>query len=121
VETNFEFMQTEDAQHAWRYLDLSTHVRYLSSVLRQTVEQEMADEAYLLRQYDEALEALKTLVEMPDADADRIIRSLKQENWVVSNKLRKALPQIFQEGGVFFDLQEQIIGVVRAAFEPERK
>jgi hypothetical protein len=121
VETDFEFMQTEDAQHAWRYLDLTTHVRYLSSVLRQTVEQEMADEAYLLRQYDEALAALKSLVEMPDADADRIIRSLKQENWVVSNKLRKALPQIFQEGGVFFDLQEQIIGVVRAAFEPERK
>jgi hypothetical protein len=27
VETNFEFMRTEDAQHAWRYLDLTTHVR----------------------------------------------------------------------------------------------
>ena len=53
------------------------------------------------------------------ATLDRIIRSLRQENWAVSSKLRKALPQIFQEGGAFFDLHEQIIGVVRAAFDPE--
>ena len=80
----------------------------------------MAGEAQLLRQYDAALEALKTLVEMPDADADRIIRSLKQENWTVSNKLRNALPQIFQEGGAFFDLQEHLIEAVRAAFDPAK-
>ena len=94
-------------------------MRYLSAVLRQTVECEMAEEAQLLRQYDGALEALKNLIEMPDADADRIIRSLRQENWAVRNTLRKALPQIFQEGGAFFDLQEHIIGAVRAAFEPD--
>lgn len=116
VETNFEFIRIKDAQHAWRYLDLSGHVRYLSKVLRQTIEHEMADEAQLLRQYDQALAALKAVVEMPDADADRIIRSLKQENWIVSNKLRKALPQIFQEGGAFFDLQTHIIAAVRTAF-----
>lgn len=119
VETNFEFLQTQDAQHAWRYPDLTGQVRYLSAVLRQTVEHEMADEAQRLRQYDAALQALKTLIEMPDSDADRIIRSLRQENWTVSSKLRKALPQIFQEGGAFFDLHEQIIGVVRAAFDSE--
>ena len=112
-------MQIQDAQHAWRYPDLTGQVRYLSSVLRQTVEHEMADEAQLLRQYDAALQALKAVVEMPNADADRIIRSLRQENWVVSNKLRKALPQIFEEGGAFFDLHLQIVGAVRAAFDPE--
>ncbi len=119
VLTDFEFLQTEDAGHAWRYLDLTGHVRYLSAVLRQTVEHEMAEEAQLLRQYDQALAALKALVEMPDADADRIIRSLKQENWTVSNKLRKELPQIFREDGPFFDLHQRIIGAVRAAFEAE--
>lgn len=40
----------------------------------------MANEAHLLSQYDKALEALKTMVEMPDADAGCIIRSLQQEN-----------------------------------------
>lgn len=119
VLTDFEFLQTEDAQHAWRYLDLTGHARYLSAVLRQTVEHEMAEEAQLLRHYDAALAALKALVEMPDVDADRIIRSLRQENWTVSNKLRKELPQIFQAGGAFFGLQEQIISAVRVAFEPD--
>jgi hypothetical protein len=118
VETNFEFLQSADARHAWRYMDLTGQVHYLSAVLRQTVELEMAAEAQLLRQYDAALEALKTLIEMPDIDADRIIRSLRQENWTVSNTLRKELPQIFEDNGSFFDLCPQIIGVVRAAFLP---
>ena len=61
--------------------------------------------------------ALKTVIEMPDADADRIIRSLKQENWAISNKLRKAYPQLFQEDGPWFDLHAPIIQAVRAAFE----
>jgi Fic/DOC family len=118
VETNFEFSQVEDAQHVWRYPDLTEHVHYLSALLRQTVEHEMADEAQLLRQYDNALVSLKAVLEMPDADADRIIRSLKHENWTISHKLRKELPQLFQEGGRFFDLHQQIIESVRSAFEP---
>lgn len=120
VETNFEFLRTEDAQHAWRYLDLTGQARYLSGVLRQTVEQEMAQEALALRQYDEARAAIKDLVEMPDPDADRIIRSLKEGDWQVSNKLRKALPQIFAEDGIFYARHEQIIAAVRAVFEGER-
>lgn len=117
VVTDFEFLQTEDAQHAWRYLDLSEHARYISAVLRQTVEHEMAEEALTLRSYDEARQAIKSVVEMPDADADRIIRSLREGNWVVSNKLRKALPEIFEEGGAFHVRQERIILAVREAFE----
>ena len=120
VESNFQFLQTEDAQHAWRYPDLTGQTHYLSAVLRHTVEHEMTAEAQLLRQYDSALQALKTVIEMPDADADRIIRSLKQENWAISNKLRKAYPQLFQEDGPWFDLHAPIIQAVRAAFEPEK-
>jgi len=51
VETDFEFLASADAPHAWRYPDLSEHARYLSAVLKQTVEHEMADEAQLLRQH----------------------------------------------------------------------
>lgn len=119
VETNFEFLRTEDAQHAWRYLDLTEQARYLSSVLRQTVEQEMAQEALVLRQYDEARTAIKDFLEMPDQDADRIIRSLKEGDWQVSNKLRKTLPQIFAEDGAFYARHAQIIAAVRSVFEGE--
>lgn len=120
IETNFEFLRTEDAQHAWRYLDMSEQARYLSGVLRQTVEQEMAQEALALRQYDEARVAIKDFVEMPDSDADRIIRSLKEGGWQVSNKLRKTLPQIFAEDGAFYTRHASIVAAVRAVFEGER-
>ena len=120
VETNFEFLKTQDAQHAWRYLDLTGHARYLSGVLRQTVEQEMAQEALALRQYDQARAAIKDVVEMRDADADRIIRWLKEGGWQVSNKLRKGLPQIFAEDGAFYPRHAQIIDAVQAVFESDR-
>jgi hypothetical protein len=118
VVTDFEFLQTCDAQHVWRYLDLSRHARYLSALLRQTVEHEMADEALALRQYDQAREAIKDLVEMPDSDADRIIRSLRADNWQVSNKLRAEMPQIFEEGGALYAQHEQVVAAVRAAIDP---
>jgi len=117
VETNFEFLQPEDALHVWRYLDLTEHAHYLSELLRQTVEHEMAQEALLLRQYDDARDAIKRWVEMPDADADRVIRSLHQSQWVVSGKLRQELPAIFEESGAFYGLHDKLIEVVRAAFE----
>ena len=120
IETNFEFLRVEDAQHAWRFLDMSEQVRYLSGVLRQTVEQEMAQEALALRQYDEARVAIKDLIEMPDPDADRIIRSLRDGDWQVSGRLRKTLPQIFAEDGVFYARHAQIIAAVRAVFESEQ-
>lgn len=119
VETNFEFLRAEDAEHAWRYPDLTEQAHYLSGVLRQTVEQEMAREALALRRYDHARESIKNLVEMPDPDADHIIRSLKENGWQVSNSLRKALPQIFTEEGAFYGRHEQIISAVRAVFEDE--
>ncbi|WP_085317142.1 Fic family protein [Derxia lacustris] len=117
VPTDFEFTQTADAEHAWRYPDLTEHARYLSAVLRQTVEHEMANEALALRQHDRARTAIKQLVEMPDADADRIIRSLRQENWTVSNKLRRALPELFDSGGALHARQEAIVAAVRAVFD----
>lgn len=117
VETNFEFQQGDNAQHLWRYLDLSVHVRYVSDLLRYTVEHEMAREALVLQQYDDARVAIKRWVEMPDHDADRIIRALHQGNWVVSDKLRKGLPAIFSETGPFFSLHDKLIESVRAVFE----
>ena len=115
--TDFMFTQAQDAQHAWRCPDLSAHVRYLSAVLRQTVEHEMAQEALALRQHDAARAAIKNLVEMPDQDADRILRSLLQSHWTISNKLRKELPDIFAEGGDLSALQAQSVAAVREVFE----
>ncbi|MDZ4238862.1 MAG: hypothetical protein U1A81_11985, partial [Hydrogenophaga sp.] len=53
-------------------------------------------------------------VEKPDAD--RIIRSLHQSGWVVSGKLRQALPAIFEEGGAFYGVQGRLVEAVRVVF-----
>lgn len=117
VATNFEFPKAHDALHVWRYLDLTPHAHYLSALLRQTVEHDMAEEALVLRQHDDARAAVKQWVEMPDQDADRIIRSLHQSSWAVSGKLRQELPALFEEGGSLYGLHEALISAVRAAFE----
>ena len=54
---------------------------------------------------------------MPDQDADRILRSLQQSHWTISNKLRKELPTIFGEGADLSALQAQIVAAVREVFE----
>lgn len=117
IETDFEFLANEDARHAWRYIDLTEHAHYMSSVLRYTVDHEMAEEAQLLRTNDQAREAIKSVVEMPDTDADRIIRSLKENSWSVSGKLRGELPELFDEGGRLFERSPRLIEAVRQAFE----
>ena len=54
----------------------------------------MADEARVLVIFQRAKERLKEVLEMPDQDASRIIRSIKENGWQVSGKLKKAYPQL---------------------------
>ncbi|WP_034411826.1 Fic family protein [Derxia gummosa] len=117
ISTNLEFTAAGDALHAWRHPDLSAHVRYLSALLRQTVEHEMVDEALALARVDAARAAIKRLLEMPDPEADRIIRSLRDGDWSISNKLRRELPEIFAPDGRFHALQDRLVEAVRMCFE----
>jgi len=117
VTTDVEFLATEDAAHAWRYPDLSAHARYLSEVLRRTVDEEMPEEARQLRLHDAARAAVKAIVEMPDADADRLIRSLRDGGWKVSNKLRKEMPAIFAIEGRLNDRSGRLIDALKDVFE----
>ena len=52
------------------------------------------------------------MLEMPDQDANRIIRSLKEQGWQVSVKLKKAYPQL-----VDAHRAERVVEAVRSAFE----
>ncbi len=113
VYSNLEFPSSSDALHAWRYIDLTEHVHYMSDLLRNTVEQEMADEAQALRTNDVARAAIKEVIEMPDADADRIIRSLKTSHWKVSGKLAAEWPTLFEPNGHLYHLHGELIQAVR--------
>lgn len=110
--SNFIFEDYEDARFAWRYPDLTEHVLYTARVVEHTIRTEMADEARVLVIFQRALERLKEVLEMPDQDANRIIRSIKENSWNVSGKLKKGYPQLEDER-----LTERIVEAVRSAFE----
>jgi hypothetical protein len=69
---------------------------------------------------DAARAAIKQVLELPNDEADLIIRSLNQSAWTVSNKLRKTLPDIFDEAGQHYALHAHIVAGVREALEGGR-
>lgn len=112
--SNFSFSDYEDARFAWRYPDLTEHVLYTCKAIEHTVRKEMADEARVLVIFQRAQQRLKEVVEMPDQDASRIIRSLKENGWQISGKLKKTFPLLED-----ITLSGRIVEAVRSAFETQ--
>lgn len=108
VVSNFEFDGWDDALALWRYPDLTAHATYLAQVVHHTVRHEMTDEATFLARHDLARRRLKSIVEMPDADADRIVRSLREGGGRVSNVLRRQYPTVFDDGPTETEVVEAV-------------
>jgi hypothetical protein len=110
VPYNLQFSAYQDALPAWRYPDLTEHVEYLAQLTQETIAKEMRSEAVFLRSLRKARESIKQVVEGPDADIDRIVRSIR-ENGKVSNKLLKDFP-LLNTGTV----AEQVVAAVHESF-----
>ena len=111
ISSNFIFDANEDARHAWRFVDLTSHVQYAGCVIEKTIHQEMRKEAVYLRSHFRAREVVKNLIEMPDHQVDRVIRSIDQNNGALSGVLVKEVPILGQPG-----VWEKILDGVRTAF-----
>ncbi len=111
VPYNLMFDAYDDANLTWRYLDLTDHVEYLANIIDLTIEQEMRQEASYLRGLRQVREQVKELLDGPDADIDRIIRSVRDNNGQVSNKLRGEFPLLNDE-----KLAGNIVLVINAGF-----
>lgn len=98
VRYNLQFDSYADALHAWRYPDLTDHVEYLADIVRVTIEQEMRKEAGYLRSLRLARERVKQVIEGPDTEIDRVIRSVRDNGGQVSNKLAKEFPALADPG-----------------------
>lgn len=92
VRYNLHFHAYADALHAWRYPDLTAQTEYLAGVVAQTLEQEMREEAVYLQTMRQARLAIKALLEAPDTDIDRIIRSIRENPAGLSRKIQKEYP-----------------------------
>ncbi len=111
VHYNLQFDAYQDALPAWRYPDMTDHVEYLAQVVRSTIEQEMRKEAGYLRSLRTARDSVKQVIEGPDGDIDRIIRSVRENGGKVSNNLLKEIPALED-----LDLAAEVVTAIEAAF-----
>jgi hypothetical protein len=110
--TNFVFDAYADANFAWRYPDLTSQVIYTASVIAHTIQVEMADEARVLLRFRLAEDRIKDVIEMPSADAHRIIRAIHESGGRVSGKLKRDYPAL--ENAL---LALRLVETVQSAFE----
>ena len=114
VRYNLQFDAYADALQAWRYPDLTDHVEYIADIVRLTIEQEMHKEAGYLRSLRLARERVKEVIEGPDNDIDRIIRSVRDNGGKVSNKLAKEFPALADEA-----VAAELAAALQGAFPAE--
>ena len=107
IASNFVFDGAESARHAWRYLDLTQHVAYMAEVIQRTVREDMLEESRYLRSHGRARAAIKEIVEMPDAQIDRVIRSVQSNRGDLSGVLRRELP-IFEDSALWAAVVEAV-------------
>ncbi|MFJ5299360.1 Fic family protein [Pseudomonas sp. NPDC088368] len=108
MESNLHYEGFATTAPAWRYIDLTAHAEYLARVIRVALEKEMRDEACILRNHQLLRAAIKNIFEGPDADIDRIIRSIHQSEGQVGNKLIKQYPLLEDDA-----IRADIAGLVK--------
>ena len=112
IGSNFEFEGHAIAKPVWRYLDLTAHVVYLADLLARTIRDDMREQSQYLQRHGQARAAIKDIVEMPDMQADRIIRSVEENKGKLSNVLAKEMPLLAEPG-----LWEAIVKALALVFD----
>jgi len=107
VVSNLAFRGAEQARPLWRYPDLGPHVVFLANIIARTLTEQMREESRYLRSHARARAALKEVVEMPDQQADRVLRSLEQNRGELSQVLAKEMP-VLQRPGVWAEIVEAV-------------
>lgn len=111
IRSNFVFHGAALARSVWRYPDLTPHVRYMADVLARTIRDEMREESQYLRSHAQARAAIKEIVEMPDPQIDRIIRSVEANQGALSNTLAGEMPVLTEPG-----IWDAVVKTVQQAF-----
>lgn len=112
VVSNLDFRGEELARPLWRYPDLGPHVVFMSGIIARTLTEQMREESRYLLGHTRARAALKEIVEMPDLQADRVLRSIEQNKGELSNVLAGEIP-VLQEPGIWSAIVEAVSGAFR--------
>lgn len=98
IRSNFVCHGDDIARPAWRHLDLTQHVIYLTDVLQRTIQEDLREESRYLRNHAQARAAIKDIVEMPDPQLDRVIRSAQANRCQLSHVLANEIPILAEPG-----------------------
>ena len=107
VVSNFAFGGGALAGPLWRFPDLGPHVIFMSNVIARTLTEQMREESRYLRSHARARAALKEIVEMPDHQADRVLRAIEHNEGELSNVLAREMP-VLREPGIWLALVEAV-------------
>ncbi|PIQ52185.1 MAG: cell filamentation protein Fic [Comamonadaceae bacterium CG12_big_fil_rev_8_21_14_0_65_59_15] len=113
ISSNFVFQGDDSARHVWRYPDLTKHVVYLARVLERTIREDMREESRYLRSHTQARAAIKDIIEMPDLQIDRVIRSAQVNQGQLSGLLAKEIP-LLEAPGVWAAIRQTIENAFRS-------
>jgi len=114
ITSKLKFTGDESARHVWRLMDLSRHVAYLAGVVERTIKEDMREESRYLRNHAQARAAIKDIIEMPDAQIDRVIRSIEANQGALSDLLAKEIPALARD-----DVLEAIVAALKEAFQTD--
>ncbi|PSF07201.1 cell filamentation protein Fic [Marinobacter fuscus] len=123
VVSDFEFTGSDILRPSWQYPDLTHQAEYLFHIIHETIEYEMRYQVQSHSAYIHARDRVKDVLEGPDEHIDRIMRSVEQNNLLVSNKLKKDFP-VLADVGLAKDITQIVRDYinskpVRAPYEPE--
>jgi len=86
----------------------------MANVIGRTITEQMREESRYLRNHVQARQAIKEIIEMPDHQADRLLRSIEQNQGKLSHVLAKEMPALARP-----ELWTAITVAVAEAFRPE--
>lgn len=67
-------------------------------MIERTIREDMREESRYLRSHALARKAIKDIIEMPDLQIDRVIRSAEANQGKLSHALVKEIPALREEG-----------------------
>lgn len=91
---NGEVSVDNDTSDLYRYFDATAMTEYLYDRIADAVERDLAEELGFVAVFDEAMNAVKNIVDMPDRRASLIVRLCMQNGGVIASRKRKKFKEL---------------------------
>lgn len=92
-----EIKVENETANLYRYWDATPFAEFLYHCVNETVNRDLVEELRFLQMFDEALETVKEIVDMPDRKASLLVRFIIQNRGTLSKNKRKDFTELTDE------------------------